>query len=48
MNKLGGFFNRVPLGVKAAVGVGAVSGTCFVVGNYTGLAIQITSGLTFE
>jgi len=40
MNKLSGFFHRVPTGVKAAIGVGAVSGACFGISGYTGMVIQ--------
>ena len=40
MNKLSGFFHRVPTGVKAAIGVGAVSGACFWISGYTGMVIQ--------
>ena len=39
MNKLGGFLNRVPAGIKAAVGVGTVSGAIFMISGYTGVDI---------
>ena len=40
MNKLSGFLHRVPTGVKAAIGVGAISGGCFWISGYTGMVIQ--------